>query len=448
MNIFSSILSKLCSQKGRVEKAKTIFELISKKYPDNKLVSVALQKTNRILNLSDGHNSFHQNARENKKLNEEEISNHKLHLNSTPQLLAIGTTHVCNVKPPCVQCPKHAEPRLGYINNNAYHISKDYIKRLQPFARRSVLISLHGVGEPLTCPYLFESLKYVEHNDTAKCLSTNGLLITESTVEKLLSNRINNISFSLDAATAETYKKIRHHNFEKVINNIKDLVNARDARELKVPVISINMTLMRENVKEVPEFIRLAKQLDANVHLFHLIKGPSYKFDWFDYDFQHCDNDPQAHDLYVEEGYRIADELGVEIIFIGKRNLLKEDSEVFAIRIPSTDELNSPHPETEVFYRPIKVDKKRFWCDFPWNQLFVATNGNVHNCCWQENPLGNLKTSSIWEIWNGKDIKEIRKSTAEGIPHPLCNHKDSVCPYVLAFASSNKQVITSGDYKK
>jgi len=428
MNIFSSIPLKLYSQKGRIERAKTIFELISKKYPNNKLASVALQKTNRMLNLSDGHNSFHQKSRENKKLNKEEISNRKLHLNSTPQVLEIGTTSVCNTIPPCVQCPKHNDPKLGYINNDAYHIPKSYIKRLQPFARRSVSVSLHGVGEPLTCSYLFDVLKYIRDNNTRVNFSTNGLLLTERKVEEILLRKVTFVNFSLDAATAKTYKKIRHHDFEKVINNIKNLISERDKRGLKKPRIFINMTLMRANVKEIPDFIKLAKQLNADVQFFHLIKGPSYKFNWFDYESQHCDNDPKTHDLYVERGFKLAKKLGVKIVFTGKRNLLDDDS--------------------IIMHNSIEVDKNTFFCESPWNHLLIDTDGSVYNCCWQVTPLGNLKESSIWEIWNGKVIKEIRESTAQGVHHPICNHGGSMCAFVLAFASSNKQVITSGDYKK
>ncbi len=431
---FSTALLKLHSQKGRLERAKAVFELIVKKTSKYKLASSFLRKTNSLLSLPPNHNSLDINAVENKQLNEKERDNCELHLNSTPQVLEIGTTSVCNVTPPCVQCPKHVNPKPG----DAHHIPKDYIKRIAPFIRRSVWLSLHGFGEPLTCPYLFDILKYVEYDNTVRYFCTNGLLLTREIREKILSNKISNISFSLDAATAETYKKIRHHDFGGVIRNIKDLVNERNARGLKVPVISINMTLMRENIKEVPEFIRLAKQLDANVHLYHLIKGPSYRYKWFDYESQHCSNEPKIHDLYVEEAFKVAEETGVEVIFIGKRSLLKKNPEIFSIKIPSDNQPDNHRKISNGIYTPIKIGGKRFFCDLPWNHLSIDEDGSVRSCCWQAASLGNLKTSSIWEIWNGKIIKEIRKSTAEGIPHPICNYKNSECPYVLAFTSLDK----------
>jgi MoaA/NifB/PqqE/SkfB family radical SAM enzyme len=435
---FSAASLKLYSQKGRLEKAKAVFELITKKTSNNKLASIFLGKTNSLLNLPPDHNSLDTDAAENKRLNEKEIDNRELQLNSTPQVLEIGTTSVCNIIPPCVQCPKHVEPRLGYINKDAHHIPKDYIKRLAPFIRRSVWLLLHGVGEPLTCPYLFDVLKYVEYEDTIKYFCTNGLLLTRENREKILSNKISNISFSLDAATAETYKKIRHCNFREVINNIKCLICERNNRGLTMPKISINMTLMRENIKEVPEFIRLAEQLDANVHLYHLIKGPSYQYGWFDYESQHCSNDPEIHDLYVEEAFKVAEELGVEIIFIGKRSLLKKNPEIFSVKVPADNQPDDSRKTSSGIYTPIKIDGKSFSCDLPWNHLSVDEDGNVRSCCWQAASLGNLKTSSIWEIWNGKTIKEVRKSTAEGVPHSLCNYENSECPYILAFTSLDK----------
>ena len=60
---------------------------------------------------------------------------------------------------------------------------------------------------------------------------------------------------SLDTPNKETYQKIRGYDFEKVLNNLRSLVKARGDR--RFPRIWTNMTLMKENVTQIIDFIKL-----------------------------------------------------------------------------------------------------------------------------------------------------------------------------------------------
>lgn len=54
---------------------------------------------------------------------------------------------------------------------------------------------------------------------------------------------------------------------------------------------------------------------------------------------------------------------------------------------------------------------KNFTCNAPWQQVVIRPNGDVLPCCsFYGNGMiaGNIKESSLYEIWNGSKIREIR----------------------------------------
>jgi radical SAM protein with 4Fe4S-binding SPASM domain len=55
-------------------------------------------------------------------------------------------------------------------------------------------------------------------------------------------------------------------------------------------------------------------------------------------------------------------------------------------------------------------------CDIPFSSLNVLFNGDVIMCCgdWgRQVVVGNVKTSSLYEIWNGKAYNELRRKIVE-----------------------------------
>lgn len=360
---------------------------------------------------------------ENVALNEAELAERRDVLESGPTYMEVSSTIVCNINtPPCVQCWKHADPSLGYLKGDQAHLKSKHFDRVAPFLGGANLLSLHGIGEPLANPRLFEYIEYADRE--ADCwFVSNGLLLNDARIDKILGSKLARIDFSLDAATPETYRKIRHHDFDDVIAKIKRLVEERDRRGLQTPRAYINMTLMRENVHELPDFVRLAKEIGADhVHAFHMNQGVSYRVGWFDYEEQHCENDPEAHDRAVEEAFRVAEELGVAFEMTGKRRLAPEP--------PDADRSDAGGGDQPTLYIGTELDSDEFFCPKPWTSALIDQNGNVLNCCWQARGLGNLEQSSFEEIWNGPLAQAIRRSTAEGKPHPACSDSKNVCPWL------------------
>jgi radical SAM protein with 4Fe4S-binding SPASM domain len=72
------------------------------------------------------------------------------------------------------------------------------------------------------------------------------------------------------------------------------------------------------------------------------------------------------------------------------------------------------------------VMENKTMCLFPWTHMYVHTTGDVFPCCIAEPlnknlSLGNVKTQTIDEIWNGEPYKKLRKDMVEGRQDPHCN---------------------------
>jgi radical SAM protein with 4Fe4S-binding SPASM domain len=59
-------------------------------------------------------------------------------------------------------------------------------------------------------------------------------------------------------------------------------------------------------------------------------------------------------------------------------------------------------------------------CAFPWHWLIVTADGDVMPCSHGSRPVGNLRDSTIEEIWNGEAIQGVRRSILRNEVHPAC----------------------------
>lgn len=67
-------------------------------------------------------------------------------------------------------------------------------------------------------------------------------------------------------------------------------------------------------------------------------------------------------------------------------------------------------------------------CKEPWESIQILSNGNVRPCCWCSGIIGNLNSSSIDDIFNGKVVNELREYMLQDKLHSIC--ENSGCKYV------------------
>ena len=125
-------------------------------------------------------------------------------------------------------------------------------------------ISLLG-GEPLTMEAdLISVIEYAISKGFKISLVTNGLLLREEVMKKVVDSGISHITISLDGATKVAHETMRGKGtFEKLIHNVSDLTNY--IRQAKSPLqVNINTVLTRLNYPQMEEIIDLCMGLKVN----------------------------------------------------------------------------------------------------------------------------------------------------------------------------------------
>lgn len=173
------------------------------------------------------------------------------------KLLQIEPTLLCSLD--CVMCP-WTELRL-----QGGHMSRDTFANLQPYLHLAEEIDFTGGGEPLKNPILPGMVRAAKEAGCQVGFSTNGKLLTQSASEELISLGLDWISFSVDAATAGLYERIRQGaDFNTVIENITRLHKLKAKLGVDKPEMMMVFVMMLgevQNFHQLPDYIRLAHQL-------------------------------------------------------------------------------------------------------------------------------------------------------------------------------------------
>ena len=185
-----------------------------------------------------------------------------------PDLIKIANDYVCNLH--CPSCRKHILAKND--NDTEMEIAACTQELLKSgWLDKADQLVIGASGEAfLSAHYrriLFDGI--VKRNSIF--IMTNGTLFTHSVWEKL-EGKYEHIGFSVsvDAATKDTYAKVRcGGDFERLIENMRFLSELR--RENKVDSVEVNMIVQKANYKEIPDFIRWAKEMGFDrAYLSHL----------------------------------------------------------------------------------------------------------------------------------------------------------------------------------
>jgi len=334
-----------------------------------------------------------------------------------PLEIEMGLSGKCNINPPCVMC----HTRHHKYNNEQKYLPKDIIDKLNPYFAYAQSIALHGTeGEPLLFPELFNIIGAIDKQGASCGFATNGLLLTKEMGSKLISAGLKQIEFSIDAATSDTYSKIRNNNgFYLLLSNIRQLVMLKKSQGISFPDIVLTMVVMKENMLELPGFIELAYDLGVSKVNIRLLVPIENNYEVNDGTFR--------FNYYEQKVNPESDE------FKSVLAIFKEKAKKYNINISSDNpEINTLLHEDIAWFEPPRepnqitvslfgnVDRDIFLflnqgiqCKFPWKHILVDLNGDVRFCCHTKQKLGNLHINNFVQIWNGEVAKNIRTAFLE-----------------------------------
>jgi MoaA/NifB/PqqE/SkfB family radical SAM enzyme len=208
----------------------------------------------------------------NALVNEIESRTGRAVLDSYPQEVHLSLTGRCNIE--CRFC--------SYAHRQAY---SDYVAP-QEVARLDFLRHVHtlrlssGLGEPTLNPHLAEIVRRLARAFPHLVLNffTNGVALRRQGLIDALVGRVAWINVSLNAATRETWQELCQGDlFDRVIDGLKALREARRRRSTRLPLVYGSMVLTRRNLHELPQMPALCREL--GIDRFTAIPFFSYGYD-------------------------------------------------------------------------------------------------------------------------------------------------------------------------
>ncbi len=337
----------------------------------------------------------------------------------------------CNLK--CRMCigtnaVNHPD-RLSYLG------AADFRRMLENAPTIAGVTLSSGDSDPLLHPDFDDIIAAARDHRILINLYTNGLPLSARTARAMVdSGVVSSINFSIDAATAGTYQKVRGGDFEKMLAKIRMLAEMKHERGADLPRISVSFVAMADTVQELPDFITLAAGLSAKTVIVDDLSG------WLDgAGGNHPAADhPQAGELLLES-HRRAAAAGIDLqLHEGLRQLMQsgaaDQQQSFAENAP----VAAPPKMLAHYMGMVQTSNPSAgarlaccgWIDGVW----VNSDGSLHPCCMVRNAadMGKIQDGPLLE--NAK-YEKAKSLLATGKVFEACRNQ-RMCQYVQEQASA------------
>lgn len=289
-----------------------------------------------------------------------------------PIMLHVEAAGACNLT--CPICPR-GTGRIERSGMLAWDEFERVFARLSATLREAVF---SGWGEPLLNAQTPNMIAHVIARGIPVKMNTNGVLLGEH-AEKLVDAGLTTINVALDAAASKaTHRYPGDQTFERAVEGVKKLRQARAARAAPHPVIHGQFLLDGEIVDEIPALTEWAFALGVDHVKFK-----------------------RRHETMPGQVERGEQPSPQELQEIGKHALVRSTEDVtFSAKT----------------------------CAHPWESIFLACTGDLSICSWDPHQKINLgpMPDRFEELWNGKTVRTLRRwhsgrTQAIGDPCRTCN---------------------------
>lgn len=287
---------------------------------------------------------------------------HHKQLLDYPLSVVLELVNRCDLE--CVMCYQ------GFRNDtNKVTVNESVLDKIfDDFKKNELSALMLTASEPLLYKNIGHVLKRAEE---AKIMDTfiftNGSLLDRKKSEMIINSCVTRLFVSIDAATEETYDKVRipvgknrlqSNRLELLEKKIKDFIKLRNELGKKLPLTRVSFVALKENQHEIEKF--------------------------------------------KEKWKGIVD--SVEIQRETSINLYKDIETL----------------EKDKSYIPKNID---YNCNKPWGDMAIYSDGRVGPCCnlvGRMSPIGNVNEKTVFEIWNGETMSKLREGFKNNSPNDIC----------------------------
>jgi MoaA/NifB/PqqE/SkfB family radical SAM enzyme len=299
------------------------------------------------------------------------------------RLFQVELSLECNLD--CVMCP------WAELHSAAGQMAWDTFTRIAANFHLAQEVDLTGGGEPATHPRLVDMVRVAKEAGCEVGFSTNGTLLDPDLAGTLVSLGQDWISFSIDAATAETYERIRQGaQFEAVMRNVEALRDMKIARRNKTPRMMLVFVMMRENFHELPAYVDLAHELGVEQIIFKNLDVILKEGDDERRLFSHAGGPVAGLEQEITEARQRADKWGISLRLYGLQ--------------PHELAMCEQNPLQSIFFNWAGYVSPCITLSYAESRVFDGARHHVP--CRR---FGDINQESLEEIWNGAAYREFRR---------------------------------------
>ena len=297
----------------------------------------------------------------------------------TPFSIIIGVSSICNFKCNyCIHSLSNKELRKINFNLNImnYNLYTKIIDDTNKFPNKIKSLQFLKDGEQLINRRLPEMIKYAKQSNKFEKIEliTNGVLLTEDLNLQLINARLDTIRISLQGLNKKKY-----HEISKVDIDFDKFISI-------IKHFYDNSKINNKNCKVHLKMINIGIDNEKDMEIF---------------------ND-------------ICDEYSIQYV------------------IPYFTNVNYNNKYDNDLYG--NKSKTVNICSRPFMSLYISSDGNIMPCCREDNKnliIGNIKNESLYNIWNGKLLKNFRilQLKNKRFEHVIC--KDCCLPDTITTNEDN-----------
>lgn len=319
-----------------------------------------------------------------------------------PRFAQIEPVGQCNLR--CKMCPIQFRA-VGAPGQPRAFMEFSVFCRLIDQLSEITELQLQGLGEPLLHLRFFDMVRYATERGIRVSTNTNLTVLSEPRAEECVKSGLHTMHVSLDGASKATYEAIRvRSRFERVLRNLCRLRQAKANAGSALPHIRLVAVVMRGNLRELPELVRLAHEegIDALSvqHLCHDFGESSLPEQYrpmrrFVDGETLLHEDPEQVRCYFDAARAAAGELGI------------------GLRLPNVQ------PRA---HAPGTPGRQR--CDWPWRGPYISYDGKAMPCCMVATPdrihFGDMATDGVDAVWNNDPYEQFRAQLDSDTPPEVC----------------------------
>lgn len=335
-----------------------------------------------------------------------------------PLSVVLLLTYRCNLR--CKMCFYYNESEKSNTQNlihrrKAEELSFEQIKGLidDAASMNAKVLTLHG-GEPLIYDDIFEVSKYAASKGLLVNFITNGVLLNEQMIDKIIEAGINSITISLDGPE-HIHDGIRGMNgaFKKVMEGIA-IIKKKEDSGAKVPKLSISTyasAMNQDFLYELFEKVRETRITDWNIGL---VTYNSEKI---------SSETKKMLGLLNEHGQGDLSSLTDDIIKLNTEKLLEIRDHIKKENVSAGLQITFPSKDAIIKYSDPLYNEVDY-CLYPWARVIVSPYGEVFPCVplsMVDANMGNIKEMPLSRIWNGEKYRQFRKKLKKEGLLPICS---------------------------